>query len=212
MTDYYKSIENVSFKNIVVSMPDQFKGLKPFSDAFYVMNAVWEDWKATNSIADIMWFASVELSDMHHNLGRHIRNEAKLWTYEWTPLMRDGVDYSPCHPDAISSKVIEEFQREVRKQIDSFHTAIKDQKTKLDEAIADLNRKRSALQNACIHTNVSVEFSSSTNNFDASENAYYATGVCQDCGVRLSSNDRDDLYYVLKEMHGQTRRASKVSR
>lgn len=40
-------------------------------------------------------------------LGRSIRNEFKLWETEWEPQIKDGVDYSPMHPDAISLTVIE---------------------------------------------------------------------------------------------------------
>lgn len=44
----------------------------------------------------------------HHNLGRWIRNNYKLWEVPWTPELKDGVDYSPCHLDAVSRTIIEE--------------------------------------------------------------------------------------------------------
>ena len=44
----------------------------------------------------------------HDNLGRWIRNEYSLWSIPWTPELRDGVDYSPFHPDQVSQTIIEE--------------------------------------------------------------------------------------------------------
>jgi hypothetical protein len=44
----------------------------------------------------------------HGTLGRTIRNEYKLWDTNWTPDIRDGVDYSPDHPDQVSMRVLEE--------------------------------------------------------------------------------------------------------
>ena len=49
-----------------------------------------------------------ELIMYHHTLGREIRNKYKLWTYEWTPVIIDGFDMSPDHPDAVSMKIIED--------------------------------------------------------------------------------------------------------
>jgi hypothetical protein len=48
-----------------------------------------------------------ELVGYHHTLGRKIRNEFKLWERAWTPDIRNGVDYSLDHPDAVSMRVIE---------------------------------------------------------------------------------------------------------
>jgi len=47
-----------------------------------------------------------ELHDYHHTLGQRIRNEFKLWSYEWTPQLYDMVDHSPEHPDSVSFRVI----------------------------------------------------------------------------------------------------------
>lgn len=44
----------------------------------------------------------------HHGLGRHIRNKYKLWEIKWEPVLIDGVDHSPYHPDNISMTIIEE--------------------------------------------------------------------------------------------------------
>ncbi len=48
------------------------------------------------------------LTEYHHTLGRHIRNNYNLWEYSWKPELRDGVDYSSFHPDNISQSIIEQ--------------------------------------------------------------------------------------------------------
>ena len=59
-----------------------------------------------------------ELITLHHTLGRYIRNEYKLWTYEWEPEMKmmEGieVDCSPNHPDARSMNIITELWKELQ--------------------------------------------------------------------------------------------------
>jgi len=49
-----------------------------------------------------------ELTKFHHGLGTTIRNEFKLWEVPWTAQLKDGVDYSADHPDAISMRIIAE--------------------------------------------------------------------------------------------------------
>lgn len=48
-----------------------------------------------------------DLISYHTTLGRSIRNEFKLWEREWVTDIREGVDYSPDHPDQLSMRVIE---------------------------------------------------------------------------------------------------------
>jgi hypothetical protein len=48
------------------------------------------------------------LVSYHHSLGRYIRNKYMLWQVKWEPEIKDNVDYSPNHPDAISMKIMEE--------------------------------------------------------------------------------------------------------
>jgi hypothetical protein len=50
-----------------------------------------------------------DLIGLHHSLGRHIRNEYGLWKHTWEPELRNGVDYSPNHPDSISQRLIEQL-------------------------------------------------------------------------------------------------------
>lgn len=56
-----------------------------------------------------------ELFKYHHTLGRSIRNTFELWSVEWVPELKDGVDCSPFHPDQISMRVIEEVWERARK-------------------------------------------------------------------------------------------------
>lgn len=56
-------------------------------------------------------FVTTKLEDLgqyHHTVGESIRNRFGLWDHDWTPLMKDGVDHSPDHPDQMSMRVIEE--------------------------------------------------------------------------------------------------------
>ncbi len=50
----------------------------------------------------------------HMTLGRHIRNTYGLWSLpNHTPVLIDGVDHSPDHPDAISGSIIRELYKRV---------------------------------------------------------------------------------------------------
>lgn len=55
-----------------------------------------------------------DLTMYHHSLGRMIRNEFKLWENTWEEDIRDGVDYSPDHPDQLSMTIIEKVWEEVQ--------------------------------------------------------------------------------------------------
>lgn len=47
---------------------------------------------------------------MHHNTyGRWIRNRYDLWQIPWEPELRDGVDWSPYHPDCVSDTLLKEL-------------------------------------------------------------------------------------------------------
>lgn len=48
------------------------------------------------------------LSRYHMDLGMWIRNKYNLWTIPWEPELRDGIDYSPYHPDSVSMTIIKE--------------------------------------------------------------------------------------------------------
>jgi hypothetical protein len=45
---------------------------------------------------------------LHDTLGRQIRNKYSLWQIPWIPDLRDGIDYSPYHPDQLSDTILKE--------------------------------------------------------------------------------------------------------
>jgi hypothetical protein len=53
----------------------------------------------------------------HHSLGMNIRNHLNLWANEWVPDIKNGVDYSPEHPDAISQRIIEAVWEKAQTEI-----------------------------------------------------------------------------------------------
>lgn len=62
-----------------------------------------------------------EMFKFHNHVGRYIRNEYKLWnrdnplTAVWfidnesgnEEFIRNGIDYHPCHPDQVSTEILE---------------------------------------------------------------------------------------------------------
>ena len=62
---------------------------------------------------DKQWFKTEEPAAMHSSLGRHLRNHCKMWETKWTPEIINNIDHSPNHPDAISMKVIRDYQEKV---------------------------------------------------------------------------------------------------
>jgi hypothetical protein len=55
----------------------------------------------------------------HFGMGIWIRNNFGLWAkdhpnmIDYKPELRDGVDYSPIHPDAVSMDIVEEIHKEL---------------------------------------------------------------------------------------------------
>lgn len=86
--------------------------MKGYNEAYILMAEIY----ANFSRVDKLWFLGEKPELMHLSLGMHLRNHAKLWENPWEPEPVDGVDYSPNHPDAISSKVIRDFQEVARKE------------------------------------------------------------------------------------------------
>lgn len=82
-----------------------------YERAYNLMQEIWDNF----SIKDKLWFRGEEPIAMHSSLGRHLRNHANLWEDKWEPLMTDGADHSPNHPDAISQKVIIDFQKTIKR-------------------------------------------------------------------------------------------------
>lgn len=85
--------------------------MKAYDAAYGLMQEIY----ANFTRADKLWFLKEDPVMMHSSLGRHLRNHAKLWESVWEPKLIDGVDYSPEHPDAISSRVIRDFQAEAKR-------------------------------------------------------------------------------------------------
>ena len=56
-----------------------------------------------------------DLHKYHHSLGQRIRNEFKLWSKEWEPVLVNGVDMSEGHPDAISMRIIQDVHKRLTK-------------------------------------------------------------------------------------------------
>lgn len=48
------------------------------------------------------------MTGLHDTLGREIRNRYNLWSIPWEPELRNGVDYSPNHPDCVSDTLLKE--------------------------------------------------------------------------------------------------------
>lgn len=63
---------------------------------------------------DKVWFQNESPAMMHLTLGMHLRNHCGMWETVWVPELIDGVDHSPNHPDAISSKVIRDYQAKLK--------------------------------------------------------------------------------------------------
>lgn len=87
-----------------------------YERAYALMEEIYNNF----SSVDKLWFINEESVAMHSSLGRHLRNHAKLWEDKWEPVIWvDGVDYSENHPDAISSRVIKNFQEKLKSEIPS---------------------------------------------------------------------------------------------
>lgn len=73
------------------------------------LHARTADWpqRAQDQFFSTVWDGS-DLSEYHMTLGMHIRNNYNLWTIPWEPELRNGVDYSPYHPDQLSYTIMEE--------------------------------------------------------------------------------------------------------
>lgn len=80
-----------------------------YNKTYSLMEEIWNNF----STEDKEWFVGEVPHAMHHTLGRHLRNHAGLWEHSWEPELIEGVDHSPNHPDAISMKVIIDFQNKM---------------------------------------------------------------------------------------------------
>ena len=93
-------VEAVASRPTVASMAEEVRG-----------------WLAGASLEEHESFVATQYEDLgqyHHTVGQSIRNRFGLWECEWTPLMKDGADHSPDHPDQVSMQVIEEVWKSMQ--------------------------------------------------------------------------------------------------
>lgn len=74
---------------------------------------ILEDWteEMVTTFFTAGYAGDVEIAMFHDSLGRWIRNNYNLWSIPWEPKIKDGVDYSPEHPDCVSMTIVEEVWR-----------------------------------------------------------------------------------------------------
>ena len=84
-----------------------------YDKAYALMGEIYENFND----GDKYWFRTENPAMMHLGLGMHLRNHAGLWNYPWEPELVDGVDVSENHPDAVSSKVIKDFQTKINGEV-----------------------------------------------------------------------------------------------
>lgn len=56
-----------------------------------------------------------DLVSYHLSMGQFIRNHFGLWKQPWEPEIKDGIDYSPNHPDAVSTRILETLWEKCQK-------------------------------------------------------------------------------------------------
>lgn len=79
---------------------------------------IWNNWSAEDKFK----FMDAAPITMHSTLGEHLRNQCGMWNVPWLPEIRNNLDCSQDHPDAISQKVIRDIQAIVK----DLHTAVKE--------------------------------------------------------------------------------------
>lgn len=77
-----------------------------YERGYALLKAIYENF----SDEDKTWFLNASDGELSLELGRHLRNNARMWETTWTPLLIDGVDHSHDHPDNISGRVIHQFR------------------------------------------------------------------------------------------------------
>lgn len=82
-----------------------------YENAYDVMKHLWDN---EFDSSDKLWFCTNDYIDLHFSVGNYIRHKAKLWESKWEPMMINGVDHSHEHPDAISARVVKQFQENIK--------------------------------------------------------------------------------------------------
>lgn len=76
----------------------------------------WLEQKEEKILLEFLFTEKHELIKYHSTTNRDIRNHFSLWSYEWEPDIRGGVEYSLEHPHQVSMQVLEEVWRRKRKE------------------------------------------------------------------------------------------------
>lgn len=109
----------------------------------------------------------------HHGLGTQIRNRFQLWEHKWEPMLENGVDMSPDHPDAMSMRVIEMLWDKLNKECAEINQSLI--KRKMDELLEQrkpVDAFINKLQMSCAHPNVVKTPRADTGNYSKSDDRY----------------------------------------
>lgn len=82
-----------------------------------IIKTLLDEIQASSNSDDLTLFKECpfdQLTRYHHSLGTDIRNRFNLWEIPWEPEIKDGIDYSPYHPDQVSMTIIEELWRRLQ--------------------------------------------------------------------------------------------------
>lgn len=72
---------------------------------------VYHEWYRKWHTTDQSIFRNSNIYELHHGVGRNIRNYFNLWNRPYEPDdIRNGIDYSLNHPDAISTRILKRVQ------------------------------------------------------------------------------------------------------
>lgn len=66
-----------------------------------------------DTIKELRACDKADLIRYHSSLGRAIRNSLGLWQIPWKPKIKDGVDISKDHPDALSMAILEAIHKKL---------------------------------------------------------------------------------------------------
>jgi len=108
-------VHGVQGKWVAISHGFEGEAHVPYFTEAQIVDDLAERHKGAKDIAQFMEMGRTgQLGMYHHGFGTWIRNNYKLWhkdnphtMKDYVPEIRDGVDYSPRHPDAVSTRIIE---------------------------------------------------------------------------------------------------------
>lgn len=69
---------------------------------------------------------------------------------------------------------------------------IKEKIQKLDASILKLQKKKNEIQASCLHEYLEGEYMSNTGNFCKSDDEYWWSGHCLECGMFLTADSEED--------------------